>query len=229
MAAGRSSSYADRISRQYEQQFGRPASADDPEYATYLQTALPSMIESDRAAVQRSKNRWNTVGKIATGAAAIPFAMAGGSALSGLYSGVPTTAAATTGATSAGKLATLGKLFSSPGLNLGVNTGLTLMGMRSQNKAADQARTDQLAQYREGLALERQRLEMEARNADLDRADAKALNDAINELKRRELDAAEEDRSYRRGLEEARETRLQPYRDVSMQAIRQLFPLLGGQ
>lgn len=230
MAVGRSSSLADRIGRQYEQQFGRPASPEDPAYATYIERALPQMMAADQAQYERSKNRWNTFGRIATTAGFAPLAMTG---MSGLFSGLGGAssgagAGVAAGATSGGKLATLGRLFSSPGFDLGVNSGLTLLGMRSQGQAADRAREDQLAQYREGLALERQRLEQEARNADLDRADAKALNEAINELRRRELDATEEERSYRRGLEESREARLQPYRDLSLQALRQLFPLLGG-
>ncbi len=231
MAAGLSSSLADRIGRQYESQFGRPASADNPDYASYIQRALPEMMASDKSAIDRSKGRWNTFGKVATAAAAVPFAMAAGPALQSLYSGgfaAPGAATTATAAPAAGKFATLGKLFSSPGMELGVNTGLSLLGMRSQNRAADQARNDTLTQYREGLALERQRLEAETRNADLDRADAKALNDAINELKRRELDAAEEERSYRRGLEEAREARLQPYRDNSLRAMNALYSMLGG-
>lgn len=134
--------------------------------------------------------------------------------------------AATAGA-GAGKLATLGKLFSSPGLELGVNAGLTLLGNRSANKAADQARADQMAQYRESIALQRQQLEMEARNADLDREDARALNAAINELKKRELDAAEEERAFNRSLIEQRETRMAPYRRSSEAALQRLNQMWG--
>ncbi len=127
----------------------------------------------------------------------------------------------------AGTMATLGRIFSSPGMELGVNAGLNLLGTRSANKAAEQARQDQLTQYREALALQRQQLETEARNADLDREDARALNAAINELKKRELDAAEEERAFSRGLIEARETRLAPYRGVSESALRRLSSMWG--
>jgi hypothetical protein len=112
-------------------------------------------------------------------------------------------------------------------MNLGVNALTTLFGMRSQTKAADRARAEQLAANREALALERQRLELEARNADLDRADAKAANDAINELRRRELAAAEEERAFNRGLVEAREGRLAPYRANSQAAMRRLAEMWG--
>lgn len=136
--------------------------------------------------------------------------------------------AATGAAGSAGSsLATLGRLFSSPGMNLGVNAGLTVAGMIGGNRAANQARRDQLAAQRESLALERTRLETEARNADLDREDARALNAAINELRRRELDAAEEERAFTRGQYEAREARLAPYRQLSESAVRRLQQMWG--
>src|SRR5690349_18425735 len=81
MAAGTSSSYADRIARQYEQQFGRPADANDPAYAEYVKTVLPQMMAADKAALEKSQGRWRTMDKIAYGVAAIPF---GAAALSGL-------------------------------------------------------------------------------------------------------------------------------------------------
>jgi hypothetical protein len=107
-------------------------------------------------------------------------------------------------------------------MDLGVNTGLSLFGMHSQKKAADQARSDTLAANREAIALQRQQLEETTRNANLDRADAKAANDAINELKKRELDAAEEERAYNRSLVEQREARLAPYRQRGQQALDRL-------
>lgn len=169
----------------------------------------------------------------ASGTGAAGWTMPGVSApvfgAAGPATGAVSTAAtaAAGGAATAGKLASLGRLFSSPGMDLAVNAGLSLVGMRQQNKAAEQARLDLLAQQREALALERQRLEMEARNADLDREDARALNEAINELKRRELAAAEEERAYVRAKDEARETRLAPYRGASEAALRRLQSLWG--
>lgn len=147
----------------------------------------------------------------------------GGASAAGAGGAAGTGAAGGAGATSA-----LGRLFSSPGLNLGVNAGLTVAGMIGGNRAAGQARRDQMAQYREGLALQRQQLEAEARNADLDREDARALNAAVNELRRRELDAAEEQRAFDRGLLEQREARLAPYRRASEQALARLNAMWGN-
>lgn len=130
-------------------------------------------------------------------------------------------------AATGGKLATMGRMFSSPGFSTLVNAGLGVAGMRSQNKAADQARLDLLAQQKEALALERQRLELEARNADLDRADAVRLNEAVNELRRRELAIAEEERAWTREREELRDTRLAPYRAGSEAAHRRLMQMWG--
>lgn len=137
-------------------------------------------------------------------------------------SGAATSAPGVMATAKIGLGARLGSIFNSSGMNLGVNSGLALLGMRSQNKAADQARADALAGQREALAVERQRLEMEARNADLDREDAKALNAAINELKKRELDAAEEERSYTRTRADQQDARLEPYRQRGRQALDRL-------
>lgn len=216
---------------------------NDATYADQLQQ------QYDRnAGWRRTKGIFRAIGiGVPTG-----FALAPGGALSSLYSsaapaaststsagwsmpgvtaptfGAPaSTAAATTGATSAGRFATMGRLFNSPGMELGVNSALNLFGMRSQNRANDQARQDALLQYREGLALERQRLEQEMQNAALDREDARALNAAVNELKRRELEADEEQRSFERGLVEARETRLAPYRETSAAAMNRLRAMWG--
>lgn len=153
--------------------------------------------------------------------------------LSGLFSGGG--AAAVGGATQAaapaatgGKLATLGKLFTGRGLELGVNSALTLFGMKSGQKAADQARRDQLLATQQALALERQRLEIESQNANLDREDARALNAAINELKKRELDAAEEARAWERNTYEQQDARREPYRQASQQALNKLLGMWGA-
>lgn len=164
--------------------------------------------------------------------AVMPTAAAFAPALAGLFTGGGAAAATSAGAgavtaPAVGKLATLGKLFSSPGFSTAVNAGTTLLGMRSGNKAADQARTDQLSANREAIALERERLEMEARNANLDREDARALNDAINKLKQQELDLQIEGRDYERSLYNAREARLQPHRQASEAALAKLMSMWG--
>lgn len=231
-------SLSERLNRQYQLQFGQPATADNPNYAAWIKTALPAMVEDDRRAYERSKNRWNTVGKIATtavggilGGVAAPAAV--GSIFAGgapAAAGAATSAAGTGAATAAkaGTMATLGKIFNSKGLDLGVNAALSLIGSKKASNAAEQARQDQLAANREAIALQRQQLEMEARNADLDREDARALNEAINRLKERELAAAEEERAYLRSKDEAREARLAPYREISIDAARALRSLFAG-
>lgn len=189
---------------------------------------------------------YGTAGTLAGGYGLSALAAPGGS-LGGLYSG--STAAAAPGAVSlpaaatggvgfsaagpataaakSGGLATLGKLFNSRGAELGVNAALSLYGQHAQNKAADQARADALKGQQEAIALQRQQLELEATNANLDREERKALNDAINELKKRELDAAEEQRAYDRNKDEQEQTRLQPYRQISEQALRRLSSMWG--
>lgn len=140
---------------------------------------------------------------------------------------VPKVLSAGSGATTIGKMATLGKLFDSPGAELGVNAGLSLLGMRSQNKAADQARADTLAAQREALALQRQQLEMEMTNANLDREDARAAQAALNELRKRELDAAEEERAFSRSITEQDRAYQAPFREASVGALRKLQSMWG--
>jgi hypothetical protein len=113
MAAGRSSSLADRVGRQFEQETGREASADDPEYAAYVQRALPAMVAADKAALERSQQRWKTADKVAWAAAAIPFAAAAAPVVAGAFSGAAPAASVpgvVSGApmTAAGQAAALG-------------------------------------------------------------------------------------------------------------------------
>lgn len=137
-------------------------------------------------------------------------------------------------APAASRMSRLGSLFNSDGFSTLVGAGLNLYGQRQSNRANDQARSDQLTQYREGLALQRRQLELENENADLDRDDARALNAAINDLRRRELEAAEEQREfergevmYQRGRVEQRDARLAPYRQTSTAANARLASLWG--
>lgn len=183
------------------------------------------------------------------------FAFAPGGALSSMYSGsslpagfssapiatlpdaVSLPAAATAGvgfsaappvtAPAVSRFATLGKIFNSPGAELGINSAMSLYGQHQANKAARDARADALAANREALALQRQQIEEESRNANLDREDARKAQEAINLLKKRELDAAEEERQYLRSKDEAYESRMQPYRDVSAAAMRKLQGMWG--
>lgn len=182
----------------------------------------------------------------AAASSAAPTAAAGYTSpgiFGGVSFGAPTAGAATgagastmiaPAAATAGRLATIGKMFSSPGMALLVNSGLAYAGQRAQSRQADQARADLLAHNREALALQRQQLEQEAQNAALDRAERQALNAEINKLRRMELEAAEEERAYRRTVDEeergyrrAREARLEPYRRISESAMNRLSSMWG--
>lgn len=122
---------------------------------------------------------------------------------------------------------TLGSILNSDALGLGVGAVTNWLGNRSQNKSNKYVADLNAKNTSETLALERQRLEQEAQNANLDRADAMKMQEAINELKRRELDAAEEERAYTRSLVEARELRAAPRREMSARAMRSLGSILG--
>lgn len=176
-------------------------------------------------------------------ASAAPAAAAAGYSSPGIFGGVsfgaPVAAGAGTGAAgggaativpaaaTAGRAATIGRMFSSPGMALAVNAGLSIYGQRSQNRAADQARADLLEQNRQALALQIRQLELEAQNAQLDREERQALNAELNRLRRMELEAAEEERAWRRSLEERREARLEPYRRVSEAAMNRISSMWG--
>ena len=128
MAVGRSSSLADRVARQYEQQTGRPATPEDPRYAEYVKVALPQLIAADRAALQRSQGRWKTADKFAYAASAIPFAAAVAPAvMGGAGSGGATSATTALPSTTSGigTTAGYGSLFggSAP---VGVGTAATV-------------------------------------------------------------------------------------------------------
>lgn len=117
----------------------------------------------------------------------------------------------------------------------------SMASQRSQNKAADQARRDTLTANAEALKLQREQLEAETRNANLDREELRAQNAAINELKKRELDAAEEVRAfdreqalYLRSRNEtedrrlaAQEQRREPYRQAGSAALGRLMSMWG--
>lgn len=128
----------------------------------------------------------------------------------------------------------ISSMFTSPLASTLAQGAFSLIGQRSQNKAADQARRDTLAANAEALKLQREQLEMETRNADLDREELRAQNAAINELKKRELDAAEEVRAfdreqamYLRSKDEATETRRAPYRQAGTAALGRLMSMWG--
>lgn len=224
MAAGRSSSYSDRLSRDYERQFGRPADANDPAYGDWIKGALPSMVQSDKDAYERSKNRWKVADKFAWGAVAAPFAFAAAPAIAGAFGGAggaagaagtaAGTTAGTAGAAATGAGMNLGSLWNIA--NLGVNTASSIFGARSQNKSVDR----QIALQREENA---QRLAADAEA----RVEAKRQFDAQQANEAHRIAAEDEERSYTRRLLEEREARLAPYRAQADMARRRLAAFLG--
>lgn len=201
-----------------------------------------------------SHNRLVNFGKMATAG------IIGGGALGALYSGaVPAASglasygapASSEAVASFGAPATIGggitKAAANPGLlsklgdlftgNFGstlVNGGLALYGMNQQNKANNQARADTLKAQADSLALQREQLEQLQKNADLDRADAKALNDKINELKARELEISEQTRQqsadelkYQHNIYEQDQARRAPARALGQQALQRLSAIWG--
>lgn len=218
MAAGTSSSYADRIGRAFEQQYGRPASADDPEYVAYIKTALPNAIASDRAAYERSKNRWNTVTKLAWGATAIPFAAAapavfGASGAAGA-SAAPAAAASTTGASGMtfGNLLELGKL--------GVGLGTNLIANKQQNRSMANDAAQRSNEFAQQMALIQQQNEEAKRQWEAQQA---------QQAQQWQIQMADRDRQLR--LQDEKEARMAPRRAFAAQALSRLGDLLrlGGR
>jgi hypothetical protein len=236
MAAGRSSSYADRVGRQYEQQFGRPASADDPAYADYIKTALPQLISSDKAALERSQGRWKTADKFAWGAAAIPFAAAAAPLIFGGGASLP--AAATQGvgfdtAGTAGAGMNLGRIFGSRGFETAANGITSLFGMRSQNKANKYATDANARLQAEQIAMEQGRIKAQQDADAQDRADAERRWQAEQERAKQAYEQTQEQLAYQRSLsdrqlrlDDEREARRAVYRPYSEAAMRSLGSIL---
>lgn len=167
------------------------------------------------------------LGSMFTGGAPVSGVMPAGAATS-------PAAASVTAAAKTGLGARLASIFSNPVTGVAINAATAYGANRSQNTATEQARRDTLAANAEALAQERQRLEMEMTNANLDRDDARAAQAALNELKKRELDASEEVRAfdreqamYVRSKDEASEARRAPYREAGTKALARLNAIWG--
>lgn len=145
----------------------------------------------------------------APAAAAAPAAVAG-----------PGSAAVAPAAASMGSR--IGAMFNSPAMNLGVNAGLSLFGMRSQNKAAAQARLDMLQAQQQAIDLQLKQIEIAQRNADLDRAEARELADRAHKLEVQRFELDREARAFERQIYEQREARLAPFRQRGQQALDRL-------
>lgn len=229
MAAGRSSSYADRVSRQYEEQFGRSADANDPDYAAYITTALPQMIDADRTALARSQGRWKVADKLAFGAAAIPFAAAA-PVLFGGGASMPAAATEGVGFSSAGGSGmgfSLGKLLGSRGVEAIGNGVTSILGMRSQNNANRYATDVNARLTAQQIQMEQDRIARQEAADAADRADAQKRWEAEQAMKAKELAASEEERAYNRQLLDAREARRALYDPYRQNAMRSLGAILG--
>ncbi len=220
MAAGRSSSMTDRIGRQYEQQFRRPASADDPQYAAYIKTALPQMIAADKAALEKSQGRWKTADKFAWGAVAAPFAMAAAPVMGAFGGGAAAASAAPAAAsgTTAGAGMTFGNLLKLGELGTGLVTNV--IGQRQQNKALDRDSAMRAQEFAQQQALIRETNAQNQRQWEADQAQKSNVY---------AMDVADRDRKIR--LEDEREARRAPYRQMAQQARMRLGDLLrlGGR
>jgi len=94
--------------------------------------------------------------------------------------------------------------------------GSAVYGARRAGQSADRA-----ARYT--ADADRRAEEIERRREEEDRRRWEAQQD----FERRRFEATEEDRIYRRGLEEARERRAEPYRQASAAALAKMSDLIG--
>ena len=72
--SNKGSSLAQRVSTQFEQQFGRPANAGgviDPQFAAWSPGAMAKLQADDKAALERTQRNWNRVTKAAYAAEAL--------------------------------------------------------------------------------------------------------------------------------------------------------------
>lgn len=101
----------------------------------------------------------------------------------------------------------LGGFLNSPMTGLGVNALTSWMGQRSANKAAKEAGQLQLTALERQLAADAANRGEQTRQFDASQADARAANQASNDLRRQELVAMEEERAFNRRLIEEQEAR----------------------
>lgn len=121
----------------------------------------------------------------------------------------------------------LGSLLNAPATGLGLNFLTSWMGNRSNARAQQEALAASMRQNDLATELERASIAEQRRQFDQSQADSRAANEAANELRRRELASAEEERAYRRRLEDDREARLAPFRARAERAAQTLAQFLG--
>lgn len=179
-----------------------------------------------RAGQWKQGINWNNLASIGVGAGiAAPFVAPALAGLGGGAGGGAGTAAATTapaagaGAGSTAAAAGAAGMFSPSTLRLielGVGVGTGVMGNRSQTRANDRATRAQAEADERAYQLELQR-----------DTEARRRWEAEQEFQARQFAATEEERQYRRRLEEAREARQAPYRAASAAALTRLGDLIG--
>lgn len=91
------SSLAARIADNYQRTYGRPADANDPQYAAYASAEMARLMKADADALARSQRNMNRIRNAAYVAAAVPFGAAALSAIPAAGAVAPT-AAPTAGA-----------------------------------------------------------------------------------------------------------------------------------
>lgn len=211
-------------------------------YAQHL-----ARVEANRRSFGRKLNLFRAIGiGVPLAAAAAPLASivggGGGSTAAASSAGwsmpgvtaptfaapsIAAPAAATVARATPSALARLGSIFNSGGMELGVNAGLSLFGLRSQNKANNQARADAIRTQQQQIDLQLREIAERQRNADLDRDEAKRLNDQAHALQVRQLALSEGEAAERRSREARDDERLAPYRRISESAARQLASIWG--
>jgi len=160
------SSLAQRVAKQFEQQFGRPADANDPAFVEFSRVTMPQLMEADRLALERSKSRWKTADRLAmAGAAGVltagalsALAPAAGGAATSTYGapafateGIGFTAAPAVGGGGVTTLGNLAKILNSPGFSTVASLGTNLLSNYMANRAQSGASADALAFQKEAL------------------------------------------------------------------------------
>lgn len=170
----------------------------------------------------RGHNRLVNFGRIAS---AIPFAVAGGAALAGGGGAAALPAAATEGIefsaapTATGGGMTLGRILGSRGFELGSNAITSLLGMRSQNRANRYATDANARLSADQIQLERDRIKRQEDVDAADRADAERRWLAEQAQRKQDYDALQEERTYRRTLDD-RNVRLDDEREARRAGLR---------
>lgn len=175
------------------------------------------------------------------GASVLPALFGGGGAAAGAATGAGSAGAGAAGAgagaagaAGAGGMS-IGSILNSAAVGAGVDALTSYFGNRAANNAnqynADLSQQGLMAQ----IAQAEKELAEQKRQFDNQQAAALEANAAANELKRRELEGSEEDRAFRRtmdeynkGLLEAREgrrARYQPYQDAALMNLGRILNL----